>query len=51
MEDVSHFINICPTISIQILNLHDFFVDFDGDIQIMLRTIMKISYVGTWVLS
>ena len=25
MENVSHFINICPTISIQVLNLNDFF--------------------------
>ena len=36
MKDVSHFINIFLTIFIQILNLNDFFfVDFDGDIQMM----------------
>ena len=35
MEDISHFINICATISIQVLNLQEFFIDFDGDIQMM----------------
>ena len=33
MQDVSHFINICSTISIQILNLHAIFIEFDGDVQ------------------
>ena len=40
IEDVTYFIDICPITSIQGLNLHDFFIDFDGDIQMMLRTIM-----------
>ena len=29
MEDVSNSINICPANPIQILNLHEFFEDFD----------------------
>ena len=48
MEDVPYFINICATISSQVLNLHDFFVDFDGSIQIMQRTLMTIFFM--WVL-
>ena len=46
-EDVSHFVNIGPTISIQVLILHVFFLDFRGDIQMTLRTLIKIVYVGT----
>ena len=49
MKEISHFINICLTIAIQILDVHDFFlVDFDGDIQMMFRTLV-IFYVCTWV--
>ena len=33
MQDVSHFINICSIISIQILNLHAIFIEFGGDVQ------------------
>ena len=35
------FINICLTISIQVLNLHDFFIDVDGDFPIIFQTWMK----------
>ena len=31
MPDVSKFINYCPKIYIVFSNLHDFFIDFDGD--------------------
>ena len=50
MQDVSNFNNIGPTISIQVLNLHDFFIEFGGDFQIIFRTLMEILYVGTLVL-
>ena len=33
MQDVSHFMNIWSTISIQVLNPHDVFIDVDGDFQ------------------
>ena len=33
MLAVSHFINMCPTISIQVSNLHDVFTYFDGEFQ------------------
>ena len=40
--NVPHLINICPTIFIQAFNVHDFSVYFDGDIQMMLRTLTEI---------
>ena len=40
MEDVFHFHNIFPTIFIYVFNLYDFYIDFDGYIQMMLRTLI-----------
>ena len=49
MVDITHFINICPTIFIQVLHMHDFVIYFDDDFQIIFLAWMKKSYVGTWV--
>ena len=53
MHDVFHFINICPTIAIQVLNKYDF-VDFAGDFLIIFENDISdmkgIIYVDTWYL-
>ena len=46
MEEVPNLINICPTIPIQVLNLHDFFEDFVCVLQMTRLTKIK-KYIGT----
>ena len=48
-EDVSHFIDICPTFSTQILNVRVIFVDFDGDFQIIFRAWIYITFLCWFV--
>ena len=50
-EDVSHYMNIGLRSPFKSWTCTIFFVDFDGDIQMMLPTLMKFVYVGTWVIS
>ena len=42
MQDVSHFINICPTISTWVLTCMIFFIDFDGGFQMIKRKVFVI---------
>ena len=51
MEDVSHLSIFVLQSPFKFWTCMIFSVDFDGDIQMMLRTIVKFLYVGTWVLS
>ena len=41
MDDIIIFINICPTVSIEVLKLYDFSINFDGDLQ-MARLFMLV---------
>ena len=44
------FIKFCPVISTQVLNVHDFCIDINGDFHVIYRILMRFIVVGTLVL-
>ena len=46
MDEVHNLINICPTNTIQVSNLHDFYQDFVCGLQMIILTKRKKTDVG-----